>query len=161
MIFRPTHRLCAKIKVGNLFDAPLHDNPYVDWSARLFTVNRLQYMMLTNTASLYSVLMPGRGITEETPFLDRALESMRNYMQSDGLSLIFANFIVPATQNISFHKPLSRSITGSMNELEAEAKLYLKNDDYSPFDTTELLNDMPLSANKYCMAREAFKRLGG
>lgn len=160
MIFRPTQRLCTKIKAGSLSDAPLHDNPYADWSARLFTVNRAQYVLLTNTASLYSVLMPGRGITEETTFLDHAIEAMRRYMQQDGLSLIFSNFIVPATGTASFHKPLSRSITGSMNEMVFESKYFMSSGEFSPFDVNERLNETPHASLKFAFAREAFKRLG-
>lgn len=160
MIFRATQRLCTKIKAGSLSDAPLHDNPYADWSARLFTVDRAQYVLLTNTPSLYSVLMPGRGITEQTSFLDHAIEAMRHYMQDNGLSLLFSNFIVPATGGVSFHKPLSRSVTGSMNELVAEAKYFLSSDAYSLFDVTDRLNETPHASLKFAFAREAFKWLG-
>jgi hypothetical protein len=161
MIFRPTQRLCTKIKAGPLSEAPQHDNPYADWSARLFTVDRAQYVLLTNTPSLYSLLMPGRGITEETTFLDHAIEAMRHYMQDDGLSLIFSNFIVPATGAVSFHKPLSRSVTGSMNEMVFEAKYFMSSGDFSIFDVNERLNETPHASLKFAFAREAFKRLGG
>lgn len=161
MIFRPTQRLCTKIKAGPLFEAPLHNNPYADWSARLFTVDRAQYVLLTNTPSLYSLLMPGRGITEETAFLDHAIEAMRHYMQDDGLSLLFTNFIVPAAGAVSFHKPLSRSVTGSMNEMVFEAKYFMSSGEVSLFDVNERLNETPYSSLKFAFAREAFKRLGG
>ena len=160
MIFRPTQRLCTKIKAGSLSEATLHENPYADWSARLFTVDRAQYLLLTNTASLYSVLMPGRGITEETSFLNHAVEAMRHYMQEDGLSLIFANFIVPAAGAVSFHKPLNRSITGSMNELVAEATYFLSSDAHSLFDANHKINEMPHASLRFSFAREVFKRLG-
>jgi uncharacterized protein DUF6933 len=32
---------------------PADANPFADWSAHLFTAERVQYLMLTNTASLY------------------------------------------------------------------------------------------------------------
>lgn len=159
MIFRPTQRLCTKIKAGPLSGAPLHDNPYADWSARLFTVERAQYVLLTNTPSLYSLLMPGRGITEETVFLDHAIEAMRRHMQDDGLSLLFSNFIVPATGAVSFHKPLSRSITGSMNELTAEAMYFMTSEEFSLFEVNTRLNETPHASLKYVFAREAFKQL--
>lgn len=159
MIFRPTQRLCTKIKSGPLSEAPRHDNPYADWSARLFSADHTQYVLLTNTASLYSVLMPGRGITQEMAFLDRAIQAMRHYMQDDGLILLFSNFIVPVTKTASFHKPLSRSITGSMNELAAEAKYFLSSGEYSLWDVTDRLNDRPHASLKFKFSREAFKEL--
>lgn len=159
MIFRPTQRLCTKIKTRALSEAPLHDNPYADWSARVFTVDRVQYVLLTNTASLYSVLMSGRGITDETSFLDHALQAMRQYMQDDGLSLFFSNFIGPASGSVSFHKPLSRSVTGSMNELVAEATYFLGSDTDSLFDVTRKINETPHASLKFAFARDAFKDL--
>jgi hypothetical protein len=32
---------------------PLDENPYADWSCHLFTADRTQYIILSNTASLY------------------------------------------------------------------------------------------------------------
>lgn len=161
MIFRPTQRLSTKVKADTLSDAPLHTNPYADWSARLFTADRAQYVLLTNTPSLYSVLLLGRGITDETAFFSRAIEAISVYMQEDGLSLIFSNFIAPATKTASCHKPLNRSVTGSMNELVAEAKYFLEPGDRSLFEVNKLLNDRPHKSLKYAFAREAFKHLAG
>ena len=57
MIFRLSQKLNAKIKVGALSVVPLDENPYADWSAHLFTVDRTQYIILSNTKSLYSTVL--------------------------------------------------------------------------------------------------------
>lgn len=161
MIFRPSQRLCNKIKAGPLSPAPLHENPYADWSARLLTVDRCQYLLASHTTSFYSFVLFGRGIPDSSRFIQQALASMREFMEDDGLSLIYANFITPATGSVRFCKPLNRSSIGSMNELEAQAKAYLEDEAYSPFEVGEKLNQMPLSALDYAMPREAFKRMSG
>lgn len=166
MIFRLTQRLNAKIKGGTLSTSPLNENVYADWSARLFTADRAQYILLSHTVSFYSVVMFGRGIAHDGRFIERALANIRESMTDDNLGLIYMNFIAPATGSVRFCKPLNRSVTGSMNELEATAKLYLKTGEWSPFDVGFKLNEMLLSAigtcetRGYATPREAFKQLG-
>lgn len=164
MNFRLSQRLNTKIKTGRLTESPLHENPFADWSARLFTADRTQYILVSHTTSLYSVVLFGRGITHDGLFIDRVLDNIREFMTDDGLGLIYMNFIAPATKSVRFCKALNRSVTGSMNELEAEAKFYLETGEWSPFDVGFKLNETLLSAvavksNNYATPREAFKRL--
>ena len=165
MIFRLSQRLNTKIKGGTLATPPPSDNIFADWSARLFTADRAQYILLSHTISLYSVVMFGRGIAHDGRFIERALANIRESMTDDNLGLIYLNFIAPATGSVRFCKPLNRSVTGSMNELEAAAKLYLETGEWSPFDVGFKLNEMLLSAigsretHGYATPREAFKRL--
>jgi hypothetical protein len=46
-------KLNTKIKAGTLPTLPLDDNPYADWSAQLFLADRTQYILVSNTRSLY------------------------------------------------------------------------------------------------------------
>ena len=64
MIFRLSQKLKTKFKVGNLPTLPLHENPYADWSAHLFLADRTQYVILSNTKSLYSIVMYGKALTD-------------------------------------------------------------------------------------------------
>src|SRR6516165_6487661 len=54
MIFRLSHKLNAKIKAGVLRALPLDENPLADWSAHLFVAGRAQYLLVSNTRSLYA-----------------------------------------------------------------------------------------------------------
>jgi hypothetical protein len=166
MIFRLSQSLISKIKEGHLPTAALDKNPYADWSARLFRADRTQYILLSNTASLYSVVMFGRGISYDGQFINHAVDCLRECMTHDGLGLIYTNFIVPAMGTIRFCKPLNRSVTGSMNELELIAKRLLKTGEWAPFDLGAKLNETLLAAlggketHGYATPREAFKQLG-
>lgn len=165
MIFRLTQRLNAKIKAGPLAGAPLDHNVYVDWSARLFAAGRAQYVLLSHTSSLYSVVMYGRGITHDGLFISRAMDAIREFMDYDGLSLVYVNSIAPAAASVRFCKPLDRSVTGSMNELEALARLHLADGGIAPFDVGFTLNKTLLSTlgsretRGYLTPRDAFNRL--
>ena len=76
MIIRLSQKLAKKLKLGTLPSLPSDENPYADWSAHLFTADRTQYIILTNTQSLYSVVMYGKGIADDSRFIGRALDNI-------------------------------------------------------------------------------------
>jgi hypothetical protein len=165
VIFRLSQKLNTKIKTGTTQALSLDANPYADWSAHLFTADRTQYILLSNTKSLYSVVMYGKGITDDSQFLDRALSSIREFMQDDGQQFAFHRFIGPAAGTVSFAKAFNRSVTGSMNELVFQAVMWLTEGDLSPHDVSFRLNDILISSlpslrgGGYGRPREAFKML--
>ena len=164
MIFRISQNLATKLKAGKLGEVPLDENPYADWSCHLFTADRTQYIILMNTASLYSCVMYGRGITDDCIFIDRAMETIREFTADDGQQLIYRKFIAPSAATVSFAKALNRSVTGSMTDHIHAAKLMLE-DDMAPSEIGYRLNKTPMSAldgpdgRKYGYPKEVFKRL--
>ena len=92
MIFRLSQKLAKKIKEAPKQSLPPEPNPFADWSGHLFTADRTQYMILTNTPSLYSAVMYGRGITNDSQFLDRALNCIRELMMDDGFEFVWNLF---------------------------------------------------------------------
>ena len=159
MIFRLSQKLSKKIKSSPTAVLPLDRNPFADWSAHLFTADRTQYIILTNTASLYSTLMYGRGIADDSVFLDRALQTLREFMASDGQEFTYLRVIAPTSGAVQFSKALNRSVTGSMNDLVYHAQMWLTEGELSPFDTSLKLNEIPMSALSCGYPREAFKAL--
>ncbi len=167
MIFRLSQKLATKIKAGHLTSLPLDENPIADWSAHLFVADRTQYILLSNTKSLYSTVTYGAGMTDESRFIDRALSNLRDFMNDDAQQLVYRRFIAPAAATVRFAKALDRRATGSMNELVLHATAMLVEDELSPYDVGFRLNDLLLSAiapsisDKYGKPREAFKALVG
>ncbi len=159
MNFRVSQQLAKKLKLPRLQSAPLDPNPFADWSAHLFTADRTQFILVTNTASLYSTVFYGKGITNDGQFLDRALSAIREYMVDDGHEFIYRRFIAPASETVRFASALNRSVIGSMNDLVYHAQVWLTEGDLSPFDASYKLNDMPMSALDYRNPREAFASL--
>jgi len=165
MILRLSQKLNTKIKARTLKAMPLDDNPYADWSCHLFAVDRTQYILVSNTQSLYSCVLYGKGITNEYPFIQRVLGSLREFMKDDGQSFVLEKFVAPASEKVRFATALNRSVTGSMNELIRFAIAWLEDGDLAPHDLGFRLNDMLLSAlatstsDKYGKPNEAFKRL--
>lgn len=159
MIIRLTTKLGRKISVAPSMVLPADPNPFADWTAHLFYADRAQYIMITNTFSLYSMVMPGTGITTGSMFLHKVTNYMFDILHDDGLRFLFDRLISPAMVHISFSKTLNRSVTGSMNDLVHQAKAYLINDYISPLDVSFKLNDMPLSYIQYDSPREVFTKL--
>lgn len=164
MILRLSQKLNTKIKAGKLTEMPLDENPYADWSCHLFTADRTQYIILMNTASLYSCVMFGAGITNDGIFIDRALETIREFTADDGQQFIYRKFIAPSSGTVSFAKALNRSVTGSMNDHIHAAKFMLA-DDMAPSEIGYRLNETPMSAlvgpdgRKYGYPKVVFKQL--
>jgi hypothetical protein len=110
--------------------------------------------------------MYGKGITDDIRFIERALSTIREFMEDDGQQFAYRKFIAPASGSISFAKALNRSVTGSMNDHVQATKFYLA-DDMAPHEVGFRLNETPLSAltnadgRKYSNPREVFKRLMG
>ena len=164
MSFRLSQKLNAKIKAGTLATLPLHENPIADWSAGLFLVGRLQYILLTNTKSLYSTVLPGKGVTDENAFSERARSSIREFMEAQGQQAVYERFIAPASESVRFAKALNRSVTGSMNDMTKHAAYYLAAGDVSLSEIGTRLNGIPMTALKHDgsthgIPRDAFKAM--
>ena len=161
MIFRLSQKLAKKIKEVPSQSLPPDSNPFADWSCHLFTADRTQYVILTNTPSLYSTVMYGRGITCDYELINRALDCVREFMVDDGQEFIYRRLIAPASATARFSKALNRSVIGSMNELVYHATMWLTEGDLPPFDTSFKLNEIPMSPLDYRNPREVFKSLKG
>ncbi len=165
MIFRPSHKLSTKIKAGPLFAQPLSENPFADWSAHLFVVHRTQYILLSNTKTLYSTVLYGKGITDDDRFIERALGGLRESLEEDGQASVYRRFIAPPSSTVRFARALDRAVTGSMNDLIVHSTAWLVEGELSPFDVGFRLNEVLLSAlsaggrEKYGKPREAFRSM--
>jgi hypothetical protein len=165
LIFRPSQKLNARIKAGSLPALPTSDDPYSDWSAHLFVADRTQYILLSNTRSLYSTVFYAGGITDDRRFIGRALDNLRESLEDAGQAFAYHRFIAPEGGTVQFARASGRAVTGSMNELVVHAKHLLAGGELSPFDAGDRLNDVLLSAigtggkKRYMTPREAFRSM--
>ena len=160
MIVRVSAKLGKKIHLSPDRVLPADESPFADWSAHLFTADRTQYILISNTASLYSMVMFGRGITDDCRFLDRITSYMGEFIRADGHEFIFERLITPCLGRVRFSKALNRSVIGSMNDLIYQAQLHLVEDVLSPFDVSFRLNEVPLSCLEHITPRNSFHHLG-
>lgn len=165
MILRFSQKLGSRLKTGTLKPLPMDAAPIADWTSHIFFSGRTPYILVSNTATLYSTVLYIKGITNDSVFIVRVMAALREFMEADGLVFAYDRFIMPRTGLISFASTLSRSVTGSMNELIAAAQLLLADEETSPFDLGFRLNDLLLSASTtdesrdYGKPRDAFRAL--
>ena len=160
MILRLSQKLNARIKGGTLSALPPHANPLLDWSAHLFAVERAEYVLVSNTRSLYSVVLADVVFADTARFTERVLGVIRAVLEGAGAHTVVTN----AVESAQFAKALDRSVTGSMNELIAHAAALLIDSHLSVADVGVRLNDILLSAlaggsDKYGRPREVFAAL--
>lgn len=146
MIFRLSQNLADKIKVAGLTTMPPADDPLTDFTLRLFNVSRTQYVLASNTNSLYSTVLYARGVNAPHALIVSVLRSLSDVMEEDGLQLAYQGRVAPASGGVRFGKTLSRSVTGSMNDLVEQARWWLGDPDVSPDEVARKLNDTLLSA---------------
>ncbi|MBS0260917.1 MAG: hypothetical protein JSS02_03090, partial [Planctomycetes bacterium] len=125
MIFRLSEKLAKRLKVRLRNVAPQDPNPFADWSANLFMAGATPHIIMTNTASLYSLVVPARGMNDERTFVRQILGSLQEMLVADGLQTLHKQFIAPVTGTLEFSKSLNRSVSGSMNDLVVQAKSHL------------------------------------
>jgi len=165
MTFRLTHKLAMKIKAGKPSPPPPAEDPSTDWSGHLFVAGRVHFILLSNTTSLYSAVIYGRGVTDVDGFLKGALFALRETLEDDGLGYVYERRILPSTGPIGFSGAIDRAVTGSMNELVVQARFLLSGGELSPSDLGPRLNDVLLSAiavygkGGYATPRAAFRAM--
>lgn len=160
MIFRLTSMLAKKIGMGTLPDFPGGmNNPLADWCAHVFRVEHRQYILLTNSATLYSVIMPGKGITSGRQFTKNALSCLREFMVLDGTGAAFARLVEENDRNVFFTKMADRRIMGSMNDFVFQAKAYLEYCEKSPLEASLLLNESVKLLLDYGRPMDKFREL--
>lgn len=159
MIIRLTAKLAKKIGTKPEDCLPLDVNPYLDWTGHLFTAQRLQYIILTNTASLYSFIMQGRGVTDEQKLARRVMETMEEFMRRDGFEFVFRRLIAPSTGVTRYSKVNDKKLLGSIVEMLREAKFYIIEREISPFDAVAKVNELMRTYLNYNTPKEVFRQL--
>ena len=162
MHLRITQKLAKKIKEPVKLPAlEAHPEPLADWTANLFIHDRTHYIICSNTATLYSCLFFGAGITDHSLFIKSALQRIRDIMEDDGLEEAYLQRIVPHTGGICFGKALNRRVTSSITEQIYLAKILLEDPKLALYQVAEKLNKNILSYLDSKKPRDAFLEICG
>ena len=145
MIFRVTQKLAKKIKVVPSTSLAPRDNPFLEWTANLFMVSRWQCILLTNSHCLYSVVLPGKGVSNEKAFVETSTKALYEYMALDGCENIFNAHIASHIGATTFCKASDRRVLGSMNDFAYHTRVYLLEMGLPGPLVNARLNDMPMS----------------
>jgi len=159
MVLRFTGKLSKKLKIGPITKVERDPGPFLEWYANLFTANRTQYILVTEARSLLSIVIYGRGVVDDSIFINHFLSFLREYLDEKGNRLIFERVIGPNSGQITMSKTASKSILGSMNDMVSMSKFTLQREDVSLMYLTEMINRTPFKAIDYQSPLEAFGNL--
>jgi hypothetical protein len=154
-----SQKIARKIKAEGIGRIPTAEDPFLDWHAHLFTHNRAQFILITNSRSLFCTFFHGAGITDENRFLQSLTDSLKNILHYINLDMIFARRIAPNLDSVRIGAMHDKRIIGSMNEQFFQAKVILDTEDTDPTDLTLKVNGVIMSLIKNRDPVEAFVRM--
>ena len=85
LTLRPTKMLAKRLKLTVPPTPPPVANRVADWCVHEFRDGRFRYLMFCNTASLYPVVMPGRGVTDDHVLIHSLIEGLKNVMSGKAM----------------------------------------------------------------------------
>ncbi|MGA9295513.1 MAG: hypothetical protein WBV81_23180 [Ignavibacteriaceae bacterium] len=149
MTIRLTKKLADKLKIKLSTDYIYELNPIVEWYGHLFIANRIQYILFTNTYSLYSSIIPAKGILTVNKFIEINLSSLYELLKKDGLENVIEKYITPNLGEVNFYKTNNRGVLGSMNDMIFQSKYYLTEYNLSTVEISKRLNETIFGYIKY------------
>ena len=159
MIIRFTDKLSKKLKLGNISRVEKYPGPFLEWYAHLFSIQRTQYILVTEATSLYTVIMYGRGVVDDNIFFQQFFSFLRQKMEEIEGRMIFERIIAPNSARITLSKTINKSVLGSINDMVNMSKIIVERDDMSPFDLSDYLNNTPFKYINYQSPLVAFKSM--
>ncbi|OGS34183.1 MAG: hypothetical protein A2293_14025 [Elusimicrobia bacterium RIFOXYB2_FULL_49_7] len=161
MIIRLSKKMAVKIKENSLSQMEPASDPILDWHAHLFTHNRVQYVMVSHSTTLFSIFFHGQGVTDFNAFFKRMTSMLSQVCTDLGIGDFYEKAVAPNTGSVQLAKAQDKKIIGSMNDNINQAKWLLEDGDLSPYDLNFKVNKNLLSMLKYDSPEERFLALAG
>jgi hypothetical protein len=164
MILHLSKQLADRLKCSvSLQGMPVIQAGRLDaWSGHCFRIGRVEHVMMMNDASLFTILMPARGLTSIDSFLKAFLPRVAQVWHRFDAEFDDQN------QQVIVLKRTNRSLIGSMNDAIQATKFhfeYIREEvhEFGPIDIEERLNMVPYKALRYkapCELLPELLRLG-
>lgn len=136
--------LAARLKLRDLELSASASSPYLDWSAHTFVAMRYRYLIVANSASLFSIVVPQVGVTSADAFIRIVGSAMQRYLQECGRGALLTKHIAPHLGTVVFGRFTDRGVMGSVNDYVYTARNYLIPDGLSPVEVADQLNHTPM-----------------
>lgn len=160
LTIRPTKILARRIGLRVPEITPPVVNQVADWCAHEFRAGRFRYLIFCNTASLYPVVAPARGVTDEATMIERLRDTLKLNLVGEDLEFQFVSKIAPELGDVQWAPIPGRSILGSINEMIFMAKDSLLHREASPVELSRWLAESPMSALGWKSPDQVFPSLG-
>lgn len=114
MIIRCARKVAEKIKV--VLPAYSPEPLGSEWYTNLFRYRGQQFLLVTESKSLLSVVVRGRGITSRQPFLTAFRTAIEDYVRARRRGSVLGNQLSFQPGGAAFHTTNNRRVLGSMND---------------------------------------------
>ena len=127
MIVRLTQKLAQKLKLSRLARTEGRDERSA-WYAHLFRAKGVQYIVMTESKTLSSVLFSGKGITNPSIFMQTAKGTIETKFNKNGWAKLLGNGVSFDNESPVFMAAQDHSILSCVNDVvrmtkwEIEAK---------------------------------------
>jgi len=156
---RPTLRLAQKFRITIPSAEPSIQNNLTDWCLQDFNAGR-RYYLFVNTASLYPVVVPARGLTTLTALIGGFRDELKLRWDDSPLHCgRFERSIEPELSYLRFARIPNRSIQGSINDFVRMGHFHLKEDGDTPLETSRRLAQAPMGILKMHSPENVFAGL--
>jgi len=159
LVLHYTHAMRKRFDVPAVTEHEVPTLPHLSWYTHFFIAQRVHFVLTTNAASLFTVVLYKSGLRDEGDFITAFLRNLGDHLEDIGLSMIFDRVIAPRTGAITIAKTFDRRVLGSQNDMIQIIKHHADLEELSPWDLSQNLNKVPFSAIDYLKPREAIARL--
>ena len=115
------------------------------WYANLIRVQRVKYYLLTESASLVTVIFPAKGLASGRRFAAAASDVVRNYFARRAWERLLATRIDVDPTGIVICRTLDKRVLGSMNDFAWQAEVLMAERYLRLEDVIDHLNECPMS----------------
>jgi hypothetical protein len=125
MIFRLTQKLAKKLNLMDLSRTDSHDTASA-WYGNLFRVGGVQYILLTESLTLFSFLFYGRGIVDAAALTTKAKLLIEKKFKENGWLSVLGELISYDLAEPTLLAAQDRSVLSSMNGMAGLLKAQLE-----------------------------------
>jgi Domain of unknown function (DUF6933) len=145
MVVFCTRKLAAKLGLFGLPRSVLSATNTA-WYANLTRINSKQFIFATETSTLVTVVMPGRGITSPITFAENLMSSISaTFFRKHWDRLLGTIIAFDSPTNVEFKAAVDRRIIGSQNDLIHVAQWQLESDTTDIDAVIDQINQTPMS----------------
>ena len=159
MILRATHKLAKKLNIALLQKYENKCSAFEEWYGNLFTVERKQYILFTNAYSLYSVIMPGKGINSLSKFSDLSGICLSELLKEENCDNLISRLVINPGEIFDVYATNNRSFLSTMNDMVIFAHNYIIDEQPPLIEISKKLNDLIHSSLDYDNPLKALKEM--
>jgi len=158
LTLRPTKMLAKRLKLEVPTVPPPVANRVADWCVHEFRESRYRYLIFCNTASLFPIVLQGKGMTDDHDLIMRFSDGVRMVMGGTELEFHYQRWIAPELGTVQYAPVPDKAVLSSVNELVMQARYGM---DKSPVELSRWLAETPMKAIGHNFPDRAFRALRG